>query len=268
MLCQRNAVGVNLLLNQLDQPTKANRQHFAGLSLDDTIRVMRTGRVPADYDYTQSFVCSICSSQLRRPVSMMCGHAACRTCAARSAFFHEKCPKCTVTVSLPGGYAPDQVMRVVEKQRLATVRVSDAERTLDELLAVMSSIVGHQSFTRESPVMVVELSTGIRLQLQLGFSPFGEHPWALRVWFIADCPRTNKTELAGIHSLAAHQAAEMPQLASIRTVVSFAPSPQRLVIESIFSQTTSTPDSVRLHFHALYSWSVSIADLTKLCNSE
>jgi hypothetical protein len=226
---------------------------FAGLSLEANLNVFRSG-VVGPYNFAASFVCSVCRHQLVHPVIFLCGHAACRTCAARQVFARSKCDQCKMVCSLPRGYQTDVVLRVLEKQRppcLARRDLVPSDAALDIILHVLSAWLGSCTLTAEAPRAVVQLASGARLQLQLALTP---KKWALYTWFIYDAPHVTPLQMALSTTVAAQEAAEHPLLQQLHTTVTTHQAPQRLSVEVAFTADNTNADTARLHFHAVHTW--------------
>lgn len=226
---------------------------FAGLSLEANLQVFRSG-VVGPYNFAANFVCSVCRLQLEHPVIFLCGHAACRTCASRQVFARAKCEQCQVVCSLPRGYQPDVVLRVLEKQRppcLARQDVTSSDMALDTILGVLATWLGSCTLTAEAPRAVVQLASGARLQLQLALTP---RKWALYTWFIYDAPHVTPLQMALSTTVAAQEAAEHPLLQQLHTTVTTHQAPQRLSVEVAFTADNTNADTARLHFHAVHTW--------------
>lgn len=267
LLCSNDYAAAYAALQQLDPDVVNTRTRFASLSLADTLQVMQHGTVPLGYNFDRDFRCTICARPLCNPVAMLCGHAACRTCAARGAFFREKCRQCDVVIGLPRGYHTDQAMRVLEKQRsaasIATNQRGEHTLALDSVLDLLSTIVDTHVFSLTAPVAVVELRCGMRVQLRLRFMSEFEQAWALNVWFISDCADLSLEQPASTAVIANMRASLTPLLSALCATVSVHQQPQRLVMEALFSPATCRANTLRLSFHAVHSWAYHTAEIMR-----
>lgn len=237
----------------VDVSLPSDRSRFAGLSLDANLRVFRSG-VIGDYNFADNFVCSICKLQLAHPVVFLCGHAACRTCAARQIFARSKCEQCQMVCSLPRGYHLDVVLRVLEKQRptcLARSDPSPSDRTLDAVLNALGTWLGNHTLTAEAPLAVVQLASGARLQLQLALTPT---KWALHAWFIYDALHLTPLQLALGAATTAQSALDQPVLRRLHASVTMPQAPPRFSVEVAFTADNTTAETLRLDFHAVHMW--------------
>lgn len=235
------------------QPASGSR--FAGLSLDDSLRVFRSGTV-GNYDFARSFVCSVCARQLLHPVMFLCGHAACRTCAAREVFTRAKCAHCQVVCTLPRGYQTDVVLRVLEKQRPAWLCDVDSraeDHTLDAVLDMLSTWLNTRTLSAEAPRVVLQLPNGARLQLQLALAS----TWVLHVWFIYDATTLTPLQVALAATLTTQAAHEQALLQRLHASAKLHQTPQRFVVEAAFTAQNTSAQTLRLDFYAVHSWAAT-----------